>query len=366
MKTKSIIIYLTGLSSSGGKERVVANLLREWNNLYSLCLITKDTKDSFYDIPREIERISLKTPFLDSMFNMRKNRILRMVYFLLNMEISIIKLRMILRKRNYDYLYVTTPLNAYEAFYAMDDPGNRLVISEHASINAYNSIYKKMKQRIYPKAYCISVPNRLDTDEYNKWGCNSLYIPHPISFIVQESIEKKEKIVLNVGRLTPDKQQTTLVRIWNSVSKEARRGWKLWIVGSGEDKEIISELIQKIDDHSIEMIPATKNIADIYRKAKIFAFTSKTEGFGMVLLEAMAFGIPCISFDCPSGPRDVIIDGINGFLISNGDVEGYRKKLQDILLLPDDEIEYLIDGAYKTVRDWRTETIISRWKEVFK
>lgn len=363
---KKIVVYLARLSPSGGKERVVANLLNEWNKRYDLTLITKDSKPSFYTIPQNIRRISLDSPFISDMYNMKASRTSRAFYSFINMKVSISKLKKILSKIDYDYIYVTSPLNAYEAYKAMKEPGKKLVISEHASINAYNSIYSKMKTSVYPNAYCISVPNTMDTEEYKTWGCNSEYVPHPITFEADRTILNREKVVLNVGRLTSDKQQDILIKIWKTIDIEKRAGWELWIVGSGEDENKLKLMAQRKDDHTIKFISATKNIEDIYKKASVFVLTSKCEGFGMVLLEAMAFGVPCISFDCPSGPRDVIDNSINGYLVPDKDATAFRCALEKILSLSENELRIMRDNAYKKVEEWNTEMIMKKWDQIFK
>lgn len=265
MKSK-VIVYLVGLSTSGGKERVVANLLKEWVKRYDITLITQDTKESFYHIPKDIQRISLGSPFIDTMYNLKASRISRVGGTLLNMSISIGRLKKILDKLDYDYVYVTTPLNAYEAYCAMEVPAKKLVISEHASINAYNLVYSKMKYKVYPKAYCISVPNRRDVDEYNTWGCNAVYVPHLITFDTYRDRSHKEKIVLNVGRLTSDKQQDLLIKIWKTIDPRVRKGWKLWIVGSGEEEDKLKELAHQMDDGTIVFIPSTKKLMKYIKK----------------------------------------------------------------------------------------------------
>ncbi len=363
---KKIVVYLAGLSMSGGKERVVANLLNEWSKRYEITLITKDSKDSFYPIPTGIKRITLNTPFIKSMYNLHASRASRAVATYFNMRNSIKRLKHVLKKMEYDYIYVTTPLNAYEAYKAMAEPKKKLVVSEHASINAYNSTYSKMKKNIYPRAYCISVPNRMDTDDYKQWGCNAVYVPHPITFSACRNLPAKEKVVMNVGRLTSDKQQDTLIRIWKTIDPDKRKGWSLWIIGSGEDESKLKKIAYRKEDASIRFIPATKDIASLYKKASVFAFTSRMEGFGMVLLEAMAFGVPCISFDCPSGPRDVIDNGKNGFLIPNKDSTRFRDCLENFLVLSDVEWNKFSENALGTIDAWNTDSIMGMWDKIFK
>lgn len=362
---KTILIYLTGMSRSGGKERVVANLLCEWIKRYNIIMITKEDTVPFYKIPDEVCICPLKPPFLTRMFDLKEKKIYRIVFTFINMVCSCLLLRKRLKSVEYDYLYVSTPLNAFEAFYAMRNSSQKLVISEHASINAYNGIYAWMKKKIYPKAYCVSVPNSMDTDVYKQWECNAVFIPHLITYKAEEKNSLNSKIVLNIGRLTKDKRQELLIRMWANI--EEKNGWKLLIVGDGEEKENLDLIIRSLSqEDTIKLLPARKDIKTLYKNASLFAFTSRTEGFGMVLLEAMAFGIPCISFDCPSGPRDIIKDGCNGFLIENDDARSFTLKLKEILELKEYELKQLGEGAFKTVEAWNNEKILNKWEEIFK
>lgn len=353
---------MNGLSHSGGMERVVSNLLKYWVEDYNIIILTKDDGSCFYPIPNGIQRLSLTKPMKMDM----GNRVKRVLSVFLSLMTIIPSLRRMLKELKYDYLYVSNPLNAFEVYLANKKNANKkLVISEHASINAWNSLYMRMKHFVYPKSYCISVPNSMDTPVYRTWGCNAVYIPHLFSFTTDYNIDEKEKVVLNVGRLTDDKQQVKLLNIWSKIVN--KNDWVLWIVGNGENKKMLEQFIEDNNlSDSVKMIPAQKDIQSIYRKASIFAFTSRCEGFGMVLLEAMAFGIPCISYDCPSGPRDVIKNGGNGYLIENDNETAYISKLQDMLSMSDVEYEKLRQGAYQTIENWDNQGIINKWKKIFK
>lgn len=86
----------------------------------------------------------------------------------------------------------------------------------------------------------------------------------------------------------------------------------------------------------------------------------------MVLIEAMSFGIPCISFDCPSGPRDVVEDGRNGYLISNGDTKQFICKLDNLLTMSNTELSLLGDNAFEKVASWDNDGILGEWDNVFQ
>lgn len=362
MKKKTIVIYLNGISHPGGMERVVSNLLGHWSRDFEILLVTKDSGESFYPLPRGIRKISLSIPMTMNM----KSRLKRIFTVFVSLYRSILSLKKFLRHLSFDYIYVTSPQNAFEVYLADKRVAKeKMVISEHASIYAFNKIYMMMKNWVYPRAYCISVPNSMDTPIYQTWGCNAVFIPHMFTFKTDKHIDNKEKFVLNVGRLTPDKQQDRLLIMWGKI--ENRNNWKLKIVGDGEDLQKLKAIIHERNlTDSVELIPAQKDIQSIYKKASLFAFTSRCEGFGMVLLEAMAFGVPCISYDCPSGPRDIVKDGKNGYLIENQNEEDYVSKLQSLLLLSDSDLAKLSQGAFDTVDKWDNVEIINKWKEIFR
>lgn len=360
---KNIIVFINSMTAPGGIERVVSNLLKEWVKEYHIILLVKDDrKSSFYDVPGEVERASINEPLMLDMHN-RKQR----VFAVFNNAVkSHEKLKRFLKNTNYDYIYTTTPLNSLEVYFANPKARNKLVISEHASAYAMNGIYQKIKKFVYPKARVISVPNRMDCDVYNSWGgVRAVYIPHLFTFPAVKQNTLDSKIALNVGRYTADKRQADLIKIWSQVKD--KNGWQLWIVGKGEEKDHLAETIKTLHvEDSVKLVPYTKDIVDIYRQASLFLFTSWMEGFGMVLLEAMSFGIPCISYDCPSGPRDIVKDQKNGYLIPNDNQEMFSDAVQRAVTLPHEELLRLGSGAFETVKNWDNEKIVKKWEKVFR
>ncbi|HFU4462579.1 TPA: glycosyltransferase, partial [Streptococcus suis] len=242
----------------------------------------------------------------------------------------------------------------------------KLIISEHGSKFGYNNIYNYIKKLVYPRAFKISVPTTLDTRLYLEEGYPAVFIPHISTFSRQEKNLVYEKVILNIGRLTQDKRQIDLLRIWNEIVKEkADQGWRLKIVGRGEEKENLANYIDANNlNNSVEILEPIKDVDQFFKMASIFAFTSQFEGFGMVLLEAMSFGVPCISFDCPSGPRDIIDDGVNGFLIENRNIEIYKEKLLELMENEELRKKYS-QSSFQKANNWDNESILKKWNSIF-
>ena len=142
---------------------------------------------------------------------------------------------------------------------------------------------------------------------------------------------KRSKLALNIGRLVDDKDHLSLIHAWHLVMQEFPE-WRLRIIGKGGNKNLLVDLIYNLSlQNSIEILDPTDSILEHYLNSSIFLLTSKSEGFGMVLIEAMACGLPCIAFDCPVGPRDIIVDGSNGYLISHRNIESYSDRIKELI-----------------------------------
>ncbi|MGL5355929.1 MAG: glycosyltransferase family 4 protein [Cetobacterium sp.] len=358
---QKLLIYINSMSPAGGIERVVANLLNELSSDVKIILLTKDRKKSFYKLNENIEIQNLNN-YLE--LDLHKSKISRIFSVLKNLLLGSIKLKNKIKTINPDFIYVVSPLEALEII-LIKTKNQKLLISEHGSKFGYNKIYNFIKKIVYPKAHKLIVPSTMDTELYLKEGYPAVYIPHLNTFQNNKKNDLKNKIVLNIGRYTDDKQQDTLIEIWNELFKKQKTiGWKLHIVGKGENEEKLKQQIKKYGlQEEVKLLPPKKEVNEYFEEASIFAFTSRYEGFGMVLLEAMSFGIPCISFDCPSGPRDIIQNNYTGYLISNFSKELYIKKLYKLI----NNFEQRKKMQFKInhfLKKWNNEDILKKWFEI--
>ncbi|MEI8596267.1 glycosyltransferase family 4 protein [Photobacterium sp. Hal280] len=354
-----ILFYIPSMAPAGGIERVVSSIVNKLSGEYEITLLTKDKKESFYTINREVKTETLSC---HSRLNMN-NRFIRMAQIFYGILSSALKLKKFKKSHSFDYIYITHPISYLECLFS-GISYDKIVISEHGSHSNYNFVYKVIKSLIYKKAYSYCVPTKLDYDFYLKMGFPVRYTPHFKPELNYKYQTPKEQVVLNIGRFTEDKQQLVLLGIWKNVIEKIDGNWILKIVGTGELNDILTDYIDKNElKERVKLVKPCRNIEKIYGSSEIFALTSKSEGFGMVLLEAISFGMPVISFDCPSGPRD-IINQDNGYLIQPGDTKSFENKL--ISLINNSNLRNeLSKTALKSSEKWSDKKIVSLWKDVF-
>ena len=171
--------------------------------------------------------------------------------------------------------------------------------------------------------------------------------------------------VIAVGRLDYQKGFDRLIQAWKLIQKSALYAdWHLDIFGQGEWHDKLQEMINDLHLTNVHLNQPTNNIGNEYAQSSLIAMTSNYEGFGMVLVEAMACGVPAIAFDCKCGPSDIIKDGENGLLVHNGDIEGLAEAMMEVM---DDENyrKMLSQNARKVVATYSEEAVMSKWIHLF-
>lgn len=172
--------------------------------------------------------------------------------------------------------------------------------------------------------------------------------------------------IIAVGRLDYQKGFDRLIRAWKTVQKSCKYSdWHLDIFGQGEWKGMLQKMIRDNDLQGNTCInPPTKDIGTEYIKSSLLVMSSHYEGFPMVMIEAMACGLPVVSFDCKCGPRDIIRHGENGLLVPNGDIDGLADAMMEIM---DNEAyrKMLSANARKVLLTYSEEAVMGKWIDLF-
>jgi len=206
----------------------------------------------------------------------------------------------------------------------------------------------------------------LTSENTNEWQLRNLQIiPNPLPFYPKESATLLNKKVIAVGKQSYQKGYDRLLQSWKKVHVE-NPDWQLEIYGKFDASEGLEVLAQSLQiENSVHFFEPQKNIIDNYLQSSIYVMSSRFEGFGMVLIEAMACGVPCVSFNCPFGPSDIITHEVDGFLVDNGDIKTLAEKLN--LLIEDNELRLKMgQRAKENVKRFLPENIMQQWDELFK
>ncbi len=197
----------------------------------------------------------------------------------------------------------------------------------------------------------------------NEWQSllNLEVIPNPLSFYPLQSSFLDQKTLICVGKISYQKGQDLLVKAWEMIRKKHPE-WRLELYGNANESFL--------DTHSLEQLnifhfPAVKDILDKYLESSIYVMSSRFEGFGMVLIEAMACGVPCVSFNCNYGPSDIIKNNEDGFLAENGNIFDLANQI--ITLMDDVDLRKAMgEKARENVKRFDPQIIAGQWDILFK
>lgn len=179
----------------------------------------------------------------------------------------------------------------------------------------------------------------------------------------------RRKTIINIGRLVDSKRHALLLSAW-AEAKLFNEGWSLQIYGDGPNREALLSLSDTLDiANSVEINPSTEKIADVYASARILVHPSHYEGFGMVVAEALSYGVPCIGFEDCSGINTLITHQLNGFLAKPVTQEACQKDLAKVMrLLALDEPMQLqfSQAAPQSVMKYHPEQIKHYWDKLLR
>ena len=186
--------------------------------------------------------------------------------------------------------------------------------------------------------------------------------PLPLKIDVRSTLQNKR--IVSIGRYDYDKGNDLLLQVWSKVESK-KKNWCLDVYGNG-NREPYQELIEKlgIDQSRCRLHGPVSDVKTEYLNSSIFVLPSRYEGFGLVLIEAMSCGVPVLSFDCENGPRSIITDGEDGFLIPTFDIDAFAEKI--ILLMQDENLRRLMgEKAQKSAAKYDIDSIGLQWKQLF-
>lgn len=370
-----ILYYLPSLYTSGGLERIIvfkANYFANHLPDAQVILVTSEqlNKPSFFPLSENVKHIDLNVcidyPFdqssllklfrFPSLYRKFKNRFLK----ILEQEMPDIVISTIRREINFlpllkDGSIKVAELHVTKDFYHPNFP------------KGMSRFLRERKDRVrLKKLKLMDAVVFLTAQEKSFWPelSNVHVIPNPLVLRPKGVSTCQAKQVIAVGRYVPQKGFDLLIEAW-SIVNASYPDWVLKIYGDGNPVELQDQIDRLNLTESCKLKPSTTVIEEKYCDSSIFVLSSRYEGFGMVLVEAMACGLPSIAFDCPSGPSEIIRDGIDGFLVENGSVEEMAKRICS--LIKDDLLrKEMGERAQLNSARFHMENIAAQWKDLFE
>lgn len=374
MRIAFIIKYIAQL---GGLDRVMSqkmNYLAEHG--YDVHLITFEQGNHPVSFPLDSR---IEHTDVDVRFFTRKGNLLSRVW-------QFFQMRRTFRKRIYAKVASIKPdvivTDTYS--YALQDilqhiPGKAIRIIEshiaHASLQKSNdfkgrpllaklaSLYDWYNARQARRAHFLVTLTQQDADAWQGFK-NIRVIPNSLTFKAPGRSTLCNKQVISVGRLHAQKGYDMLIDVWKLVSQR-HPDWQLNVYGDGDDRAFLERKTKDLGlADSLHWEHATTDIVSRYLDSSIYVMTSRYEGFGLVLVEAMSCGLPCVSFDCPHGPSDIIRDGEDGILVAPNNIQAMADAI--CRLIADEELrERMGCRAVTNVQRYSPDSVMKQWESLY-
>ena len=255
-----------------------------------------------------------------------------------------------------------------EMHFAMDQR-RQLIEANHKSL--FWSLVGEVRTRQLVQAVKplerLVVLTDADKAAWEKAGCtNVTVIPNPCSLDGQKvSIKSaKSKTILAVGRLHEQKGFDLLLQAWKPIEK-TYSDWSLRIVGEGPKRAELEAQIESQGLKRVVLVGATNNVLDEYEAASIFVLSSRYEGLPLALIEAMWFGLPCIAFDCPQGPAELLAED-RGWLVPNGDIAELTAQIAYALSHPEEALKRAQKAQSFAQTTYSEAAIMPQWVQLIE
>ena len=372
------IVYCTpALYSAGGTERVVSLKANYFADVlgYDVTIIVTEGKNSnsFFHLSDKVEVINLGLNF-EEIWTVS---FIEKVFLYLKKQRNYKKLLKSELMRIRPDITITTLRREINFIIEIND-GSRKIGEQHLS----RSNYRKTDPRftnicekfffLWWKNRVVSSLTKLDKlvvltpDAASEWSevKNIMMIPDPLPIKVESCSTRSSKRVITIGRYSYEKGYDLLLKVWSIVEKKLS-DWQLDIFAMGDP----TPYVKMMDDLSIDkkrchLNSSVVDVEDEYMKSSILVQPSRTEGFGLVIVEAMSCGLPVVSFDCENGPRSIITNGEDGFLIPPFDVEMFANSL--MRLMSDDDLrESMGEKGKQNSQRYDIDIVGQQWKQLF-
>lgn len=356
---KNICFVIHNIQCGGGTERVCATVANELcKRGYNISIISYDAKKGpfFYFDPR-IKIGNMLT-------NIFERRTRKFKWY------AACKLRRFLLKNNVDIVIDIDTIHALWTYRAIKGTNIKWISWDHFNFTYCTGSFDRMQalQLIEQYADKLILLSKADKQTYleqtNIPENKIVQIYNPLSFEAKSYEERNNKKVLAIGRISYQKGFDLLLQAWRIVEQEIK-DWTLEIVCGYGDYNALENEAKLMGIKNILCSPPTNDVKGKFEDSSIFVLSSRYEGFGLVLTEALTMSVPCVSFDCPVGPNEIIINGENGLLSKPEDINDLAEKL--IYLIRNEEERIRMGrNAFESSKRFSIDAIIPQWIELIE
>lgn len=364
----------------GGVEKAIASLSNILVEKYSVEIISVY---KLYDVPafNIDERVKI-TYLLDMELSPNKNELKKAIkskdIFSIFKEgfksakiLNLKKSKMIQAIKNIDNgIVISTRVEHNELLSRYGNENVIKIAQEHTYHNNDQSYIQRLVDSCHNIDYFMPVSKEL-TEFYKKKlvgkKTKCIYIPHSLDYMPNQVSQLNQKNIISIGRLSKEKGYDDLVEVFRLVMSK-RPDWTLNIIGDGNEKEALEEQINKRNLTANVILHGYRDkeyIGNLLNKSSIYVMTSHEESFGIALIEAQSYGVPCIAFDSANGALEIIENNKNGYLVENRDKQLMAKKI--LKLIEDDELRLDMgkqsrENSYK----YSKENISKQWFDLLE
>jgi glycosyltransferase involved in cell wall biosynthesis len=264
----------------------------------------------------------------------------------------------------HDGVLIGTRPNLNVAIARLASPAVVRVGQDHLNLRTYRPALQEQLRRAYQRLDVVSSLTKSNAKAFRRLlrrRTRVVCVPNGIPLAGRPRAALDDKVVIAAGRLSNQKGFDRLLRVWKTVSAE-HPDWELRIFGTGRMERWLKRRITRLGiGDSARLMGFTPRLDEELAAASVYVMTSRLEGFPMVLLEAMSAGLPVVSFDCPTGPREIIRDGVNGHLVRNGDRKALAAALSGLMADAERRKAYGA-AAVERAADYDIVHIAERWE----
>jgi glycosyltransferase involved in cell wall biosynthesis len=349
-----ILIVINNISAIGGTERVtshVANLLAQKGYIVDILSIHQRSSSTFFSVDKNIGQLSLYPNEISLMKSLIP---------------ASFKLYRIAKK--YDVvIFSDTQMSLLSGLITLISK-TKVIAWEHFNstiVTRFGSRWFGRKMAAWLSDLVVVLTEQDQTSWQAKyWIKNSIkVIPNPSAIKIKEKAvnEIRTSTVISVGRYTDQKGFDLLVQSWAAIDEDIRQSWQLKIIGpNGSAKPDLMKKIKELALNNVTLADTCADMATEYDNADIYVMSSRYEGFGLTLIEAMSSGLPVVAFDCPMGPGE-IIDKQYGVIVEQGNITALSDAISKLII--DKKLRHhLSTQALVRAKDFSEQTIADVWE----